>query len=261
MIAAVCGGVRVVSIYAPNGRTRRTRSSTRPSSPGTGGCSAGWPRRASPASRWSWAATSTSRPTTPTSGTRRAATAARTSRRRSARRSRTLAAGAWSTPTGGCTPSPSATAGGTTAPATSTRTSACASITCWSRAAIAERVVWAEIDREARKGKPIPSDHAPVIIDLDAPGRADRRGLGRRQRAHRRAPHALTRRAFTAESPRGSRVPRRRPRRSVGRSPTPRPPTRRHRGHAVLRAPSWRTYPICERCSPRAILCASLALP
>ncbi len=36
---------------------------------------------------------------------------------------------------------------------------------------IAERIVWAEIDREARKGKPIPSDHAPVIIDLDAPGR------------------------------------------------------------------------------------------
>ena len=37
---------------------------------------------------------------------------------------------------------------------------------------VAERVVWAEIDREARKGKPIPSDHAPVIIDVDEPGRA-----------------------------------------------------------------------------------------
>lgn len=36
----------------------------------------------------------------------------------------------------------------------------------------ANRVVWAEIDREARKGKPIPSDHAPVVIDLDAPGQA-----------------------------------------------------------------------------------------
>jgi exodeoxyribonuclease III len=33
------------------------------------------------------------------------------------------------------------------------------------------RLVWTEIDREARKGKPIPSDHAPVLIDLDAPGR------------------------------------------------------------------------------------------
>jgi exodeoxyribonuclease-3 len=35
---------------------------------------------------------------------------------------------------------------------------------------LAERVVWAEIDREARKGKPTPSDHAPVVVDLDAPG-------------------------------------------------------------------------------------------
>jgi exodeoxyribonuclease-3 len=37
---------------------------------------------------------------------------------------------------------------------------------------VAERIVWAEIDREARKGKPIPSDHAPVVIDLDQPGRS-----------------------------------------------------------------------------------------
>jgi exodeoxyribonuclease-3 len=37
---------------------------------------------------------------------------------------------------------------------------------------IATRVVWSEIDREARKGKdPVPSDHAPVIIDLDVPGK------------------------------------------------------------------------------------------
>ena len=35
---------------------------------------------------------------------------------------------------------------------------------------IAERIVWAEIDREARKGKPIPSDHAPLLIDLDEVG-------------------------------------------------------------------------------------------
>jgi exodeoxyribonuclease III len=35
---------------------------------------------------------------------------------------------------------------------------------------LAKRIVWAEIDREARKGKPIPSDHAPVVIDLDEPG-------------------------------------------------------------------------------------------
>jgi exodeoxyribonuclease-3 len=35
---------------------------------------------------------------------------------------------------------------------------------------IAKRVVWAEIDRQARKGPPTPSDHAPVVIDLDEPG-------------------------------------------------------------------------------------------
>lgn len=34
-----------------------------------------------------------------------------------------------------------------------------------------ERVIWAEIDREARKGKPVPSDHTPLVIDLDEPGR------------------------------------------------------------------------------------------
>jgi exodeoxyribonuclease III len=37
---------------------------------------------------------------------------------------------------------------------------------------VAERVVWAEIDREARNGPPTPSDHAPVVIDLDEPGLA-----------------------------------------------------------------------------------------
>ena len=39
-------------------------------------------------------------------------------------------------------------------------------------APLASRIVWSEIDREARKGKPIPSDHAPVIVDLDQAGRA-----------------------------------------------------------------------------------------
>ncbi len=36
---------------------------------------------------------------------------------------------------------------------------------------VADRVVWAEIDREARKGKPTPSDHAPLVVDLDEPGK------------------------------------------------------------------------------------------
>lgn len=35
---------------------------------------------------------------------------------------------------------------------------------------VAARIVGAEIDREARKGTPTPSDHAPLFIDVDAPG-------------------------------------------------------------------------------------------
>lgn len=35
---------------------------------------------------------------------------------------------------------------------------------------LAQRVVWAEIDREARKGKPTPSDHAPLVMDVDEAG-------------------------------------------------------------------------------------------
>jgi exodeoxyribonuclease-3 len=37
-------------------------------------------------------------------------------------------------------------------------------------ASLAKRTVAAEIDREARKGKPVPSDHAPLLIDVDEPG-------------------------------------------------------------------------------------------
>jgi exodeoxyribonuclease-3 len=35
---------------------------------------------------------------------------------------------------------------------------------------VAARTIAAEIDREARKGKPTPSDHTPLVIDLDEPG-------------------------------------------------------------------------------------------
>jgi exodeoxyribonuclease-3 len=35
---------------------------------------------------------------------------------------------------------------------------------------LAGRVTWAEIDRVARKGPSTPSDHAPVVVDLDEPG-------------------------------------------------------------------------------------------
>jgi exodeoxyribonuclease-3 len=38
-------------------------------------------------------------------------------------------------------------------------------------ASLGQRVVAVEIDREARKGKPIPSDHAPLVLDLDEPGK------------------------------------------------------------------------------------------
>jgi exodeoxyribonuclease III len=36
---------------------------------------------------------------------------------------------------------------------------------------VAARLVDAEIDRDARKGPPVPSDHAPLLIDLDEAGR------------------------------------------------------------------------------------------
>jgi exodeoxyribonuclease III len=47
-------------------------------------------------------------------------------------------------------------------------------------APVAKRLVAVEIDREARKGKPTPSDHAPLVIDLDAPGHAFDSGWGDR---------------------------------------------------------------------------------
>jgi exodeoxyribonuclease-3 len=40
----------------------------------------------------------------------------------------------------------------------------------YATAPVAARAIWAEIDREARKGPPTPSDHAPVVLDLDRPG-------------------------------------------------------------------------------------------
>jgi exodeoxyribonuclease-3 len=54
---------------------------------------------------------------------------------------------------------------------------------------LAARTVAAEIDREARKGKPLPSDHAPLVIDIDEPGLAfDAGWAGAEQRtAARRA--------------------------------------------------------------------------
>jgi exodeoxyribonuclease-3 len=55
----------------------------------------------------------------------------------------------------------------------------------------AARVVAVEVDREARKGTPTPSDHAPLVLDLDAPGKPfDAGWRGSEERfATRRAAH------------------------------------------------------------------------
>ena len=61
-------------------------------------------------------------------------------------------------------------------------------------APVLARTLWAEIDREARKGKPIPSDHAPLVVDLDEAGRvfdagwtsADERVAARRAKAKKK---------------------------------------------------------------------------
>lgn len=47
-------------------------------------------------------------------------------------------------------------------------------------APVAQRLVAVEVDREARKGKPTPSDHAPLVMDLDAPGKPFDAGWGGR---------------------------------------------------------------------------------
>ena len=72
--------------------------------------------------------------------------------------------------------------------ACSTRTSACGSTWCSPAHPVAERVKAAWVDRQARKGSG-PSDHAPVIVDLDeapdgdiGPGRAAAVGAGRQAR-------------------------------------------------------------------------------
>ena len=84
----------------------------------------------------------------------------------------TAAPGASSTPTAGCTPSPSATRWWDYRAGMFHKNYGMRIDHLLVTQPLAERVVWAEIDREARKGKPIPSDHAPVVIDLDEPGRA-----------------------------------------------------------------------------------------
>ena len=139
MISAVCGGVRVVSLYAPNGRVvdspfyqaklawfeRLARWLAEARDPGD---AAGPRRRLQRRAR-------RRRRLGPDRLPRRHARLARPSARPSRGSARWGLVDAYRLHH----PSPGATPGGTTAPATSTRTSACASTTCWSRAPLAER--------------------------------------------------------------------------------------------------------------------------
>ena len=130
MIAATCGGVRVVSLYAPNGRV--VDSPFYEAKLAWYERLARWLERAAdPAEPLVLGGDFNSLPTTGTCGTRRPAMAGPTCRRRERDAFSRLCAGVWSTPIGCITPRPGATPGGTTGPATSTRTSACGSITCW----------------------------------------------------------------------------------------------------------------------------------
>ena len=86
----------------------------------------------------------------------------------------------------------------------------------YATASVASRVVWAEIDREARKGPPTPSDHAPVVIDLDEPGLPFDAGLDGRDRADRREDEAAPLIGLGADAPARDPPAVRR----AGRSPT-----------------------------------------
>ena len=65
---------------------------------------------------------------------------------------------------------------GTTAAATSTRAAGMRIDLVLATPPVADRVTWALVDRNARKGKQ-PSDHAPVLVDLDRLSPVARAGL------------------------------------------------------------------------------------
>ena len=69
------------------------------------------------------------------------------------------------------TTSPAASRGGTTEPGMFHKNFGMRIDLLLAGAAVAARLVDAEIDRQARKGPPVPSDHAPLTIDLDEPGK------------------------------------------------------------------------------------------
>ena len=195
MIAAVCGGVRVVSLYAPNGRVvglavlpgqaRLVRAA---------GALAG-ARRPIPTQPLVLGGDFNVAPDDadvwdPARLPRRHARLAAGARGLRA----ALRAGASSTPTACTTPSPGATRWWDYRAGNFHKNFGMRIDHLLVTAPVAERVVWAEIDREARKGKPIPSDHAPLVIDLDEPGRAFDAGWAGAESAHRQPPRSLSRR-------------------------------------------------------------------
>ena len=171
MVSAICGGIRVVSIYAPNGRVV--------GSPFYAGKLAWFARLR----RWLDESARARRPARDRRRLQRGAHGPRrVGSRRRARGDARLRAGAgrhsdpsWTgasrTPGARATRAFDGSRGGTTAPGTSSATRGCGSTTSWRPDPVAARIVAVEVDREARKGKPVPSDHAPLVMDLDAPGR------------------------------------------------------------------------------------------
>ena len=166
VIAATCGGIRVVSVYVPNGREvatdfyerklhwlgslydwidASTRATTRSSSCGD--------FNVAPEDRDVWDPKKFVGATHVTDPERKAVARLEEWGLDDAFRARVPR------------PRPACSATGTTAPATSTSTAACASTSCSRPQPVIERVTWAVVDRNARKGTG-PSDHAPVIIDL-----------------------------------------------------------------------------------------------
>ena len=165
LLWATCGGVRVASVYVPNGRSvgsefyeaklawlDRLLGHVRKDCDPAGRLAICGDFNVAPDDRDVWDPPSS--------------TAAPTSANPSARRCATCASGAWSTPSAPATTTPASTPGGTTGRATSTRAAACASTWCWSPRLSATGPSYALIDRFARKGK-LPSDHAPLLVDFD----------------------------------------------------------------------------------------------
>jgi exodeoxyribonuclease-3 len=210
-----CGGVRVVCVYAPNGRV--VGSEFYEAKLAWYERLARWLARRRPGEPLVIGGDFNVAPTTRRVGPARAATAdARLrARARGLRAALPLGARRRVPP---APPEPGATRGGTTAPATSTRTSACASTTCSRRSRRPSARVGRDRPRGA-EGEADPVDHAPLAIDVDArapfdagwksaEGRIAARAVGRPVRTGRGASHVHTRERLTSgRAPGGQRAP------------------------------------------------------